>query len=180
MWYIDASNGGCYSYIKNEYPAPEEMNFILNLLTLLGVEFRVNLWESEYFFYHSEVELINDETLETIYVHHQIGRSLYHQSEWWIEVEEENYRTFTIWSSINGFYLKGIVENFLKATMLSSLPLLPEVTTSHHQTLAEFCRKYGDKYDFTDDRLLPKKSNTSHTEVEEFDWEAFASDEVIL
>jgi len=73
MWHIRRRNGGIYHHIVSEQPCPKEMNEIIETLLESETDFRLCYNQYEYSGYSSDVELIRDEDLATMYVHHHVA-----------------------------------------------------------------------------------------------------------
>ena len=99
MWYISTRNGGRYWHIRNEKPVSVELNNVLEELTASGKKFRVYYNEYEYSGYHGDVSLINDDTLDTIYVHHHISFGWDGDAYWRVCVIDEDYNEIEVFNS---------------------------------------------------------------------------------
>lgn len=124
MWYIETRNGGRYTHVGSEYLAPKELQSILDCMTKQGLKPYVHYVEYEYNGYSSRVSIINDETLEEVFVHHHIvwehsGTSYFQVRIW------ENYDEAVLWDSRYGYTADKIQEVMHRAKTLS-LPVISE------------------------------------------------------
>lgn len=99
MYYVSTRNGGQYWRVLNEYPAPAELNRVLEDLTSSEKKFRVYYNEYEYSGYSGDVSLINDETLDTIYVHHHISFGWDGNAYWRVCIIDEDYNEIEVFNS---------------------------------------------------------------------------------
>lgn len=99
MWYISTRNGGQYWHVRNERPASAELNNVLEELTASGKKFRVYYTQYEYSGYSSYVNLINDETLDTIYVHRDICFGCDGNAYWEVCIIDEDYNETKVFTS---------------------------------------------------------------------------------
>lgn len=88
MLMLWSNNGGCYSHIHHERPLRKDVADAIRDLQLRGKKFSVHCWDSEYEGYCSRMGIIDDETLEEIYVDYSHGQA-FGQRKWWIEVGAE-------------------------------------------------------------------------------------------
>lgn len=99
MWYISTRNGGQYWNVRNERPASAELNRVINELTASGKKFRVYYTQYEYSGYSGYVSLINDETLDTIYVHHHISFGCDGDAYWKVCIIDEDCNEVEVFNS---------------------------------------------------------------------------------
>lgn len=78
-------NGGLYRDVYREMPLREDVANAIRELRAQGKKFYVHCWESEYECYHSDMGIIDDETLEEIFVHYSHGQA-FGPTSWRIEV----------------------------------------------------------------------------------------------
>lgn len=125
MWYISTRNGGQYWKVRNERPASAELNKVLEDLTASGKKFRVYYNEYEYSGYSGDVELINDDTLNTIYVHHHISFGWDGDAYWKVCIIDEDYNEVEVFNSKYGRTSDLIASIFEAIKEESSVLLLP-------------------------------------------------------
>lgn len=125
MWYISTRNGGQYWHIRNERPASAELNNVLEELTASGKKFRVYYNEYEYSGYSGSVKLINDDTLDTIYVHHHISFGWDGDAYWKVCIIDEDYNEVEVFNSKYGRTSDLIASIFEAIKEESSVLLLP-------------------------------------------------------
>lgn len=125
MWYISTRNGGQYWRIRNERPASAELNNVLEELAASGKKFRVYYNEYEYSGYSGDVELINDDTLNTIYVHHHISFGWDGDAYWKVCIIDEDYNEVEVFNSKYGRTSDLIASIFEAIKEESSVLLLP-------------------------------------------------------
>lgn len=85
MLILWSNNAGLYSHIHNESPLREDVAKAIKELQTQGKKFFVHCWDSMYEGYCSDMGIIDDETLEEIYVHYDFGQA-FGPRKWWIEV----------------------------------------------------------------------------------------------
>lgn len=85
MLILWTKNGGCYSHIHSERPLREDVANAIRELQAQGRKFYVHCWDSTYEGYCSDMGIIDDETLEEIYIHYSYGQAMGCRN-WWIEV----------------------------------------------------------------------------------------------
>ena len=125
MWYVSTRNGGQYWKVRNERPASAELNKVLEDLTASGKKFRVYYNEYEYSGYSGDVELINDDTLNTIYVHHHISFGWDGDAYWKVCIIDEDYNEVEVFNSKYGRTSDLIASIFEAIKEESSVLLLP-------------------------------------------------------
>lgn len=146
MWYVSTRNGGQYWHIRNEYPASAELNRVLEDLTSSGKKFRVYYNEYEYSGYHGDVELINDETLDTIFVHHHISFGWDGNAYWEVYVIDEDYNEVEVFNSKYGRTSSLIASVYKKIKEESSVLLLPAPREkTWREEIEEEIRRYREK-----------------------------------
>jgi len=79
-------NGGLYSHIHNEAPLRSDVAETIRTLQKAGEKFYVYCWDSEYEGYCSSMGIIDDETLEEVFVYYSHGQA-FGQRTWWIETD---------------------------------------------------------------------------------------------
>ena len=102
MWYVETRNAGLYSSVRNEFPAPEELSNLIDSLKETGVKFRVYYTQYEYEGYYSRVSLINEDTLEELFVHDYTCFGHDGFAYWELEVYDDPQDPYTgkvIWTS---------------------------------------------------------------------------------
>lgn len=85
MLLLWSKNGGRYKHIHSERPLREDVAKAIRQLQAEGREFAVNCWDSDYEGYYSCMGIIDDETLQEIYVHYDHGQA-FGSRKWWINV----------------------------------------------------------------------------------------------
>lgn len=145
MWYISTRNGGQYWRIRNEYPASAELNNVLEELAASGKRFRVYYNEYEYSGYSGDVELINDDTLNTIYVHHHISFGWDGDAYWKVCIIDEDYNEVEVFNSKYGRTSDLIASIFEAIKEESSVLLLPAPRKkTWREEMEEELRKHRD------------------------------------
>ena len=146
MWYISTRNGGQYWRIHNEYPASAELNNVLEELSASGKKFRVYYNEYEYSGYHGKVELINDDTLDTLYVRHHISFGWHGDAYWRVYVIDEDYNEIEVFDSRYGRTSDLIASVYEKIKEKSSVLLLPAPREkTWREEIEEEIRRYREK-----------------------------------
>lgn len=125
MWYISTRNGGQYWKVRNERPASAELNKVLEDLTASGKKFRVYYNQYEYSGYSGSVELINDDTLDAIYVHHHVSFGWDGDAYWKVCIIDEDYNEIEVFNSKYGRTSDLIASIFEAIKEESSVLLLP-------------------------------------------------------
>lgn len=90
MLILWSKNAGMYSHICNEMPLRKDVANAIESLQQQGKKFRVHCWDSMYEGYCSRMGIINNETLEEIYVYYDCGQA-FGSRKWWIDVIGEEY-----------------------------------------------------------------------------------------
>lgn len=135
MWYMSGCNGGLYHWVKWEYPVPE-ITKVIEYLRSINVKFKVECLETEHG-YSGEMMLINDETLETIYV----DRYIHGHYEHWTRVcadFEDTYNYVPVWIS-----QYNLSEVYQKAANVITNTKVQLCLPSETQLLA---KEYWDRY----------------------------------
>lgn len=128
MWYISTTNGGCYRHIRNEYPTDEVMSNLLDSLTSKNIKFWVHCIQYEYNGWNHDVELINDETLDTIHVFHDICWEHSGVEFWYIEVVNEHCRNTIVYDSRYGLIADLLSNAWKQAAKRANTLCLPCIT----------------------------------------------------
>ena len=146
MWYVSTRNGGQYWHIRNERPVSAELNNVLEELTASGKKFRVYFNEYEYSGYHGKVELINDDTLDTLYVRHHISFGWHGDAYWRVYVIDEDFNEIEVFDSRYGRTSSLISSVFEKMKEIASTPLLPAPREkTWREEIEEEIRRYREK-----------------------------------
>lgn len=88
MWYKEFRNGGLYHMVGGEAPVPQEMSNLLDSLMSKGIKFRVYYTDFELDGYTNVLGLINDETLEEVYVYQRTCWGHCGEAYWRIKLDD--------------------------------------------------------------------------------------------
>ena len=168
MWLFETINGGCYRHIRSNWEPSKEFENIINWYRFNGIQFRVYFHEYEYQGWYHDVYLINDETLDEIYVDHHIAWEHNGVPSYGITTGYGCYER-TIWDSEKGNIALQQAEA-LKACVNNTILCLPAPETVRAETLAEQLCHARLMYDFS--YAMPKLLSTgvydAQTIVEKF------------
>lgn len=147
MWHIRRRNGGLYRHIVSEQPCPKEMNEIIETLLESETDFRLCYNQYEYAGYSSVVELIRDEDLATMYVHHHVAFGHDGEAHWKIILPGECWREDTvIYDSRYGKSCDIIARVVVEMKEASAQLLLPAPRKkTWREEMEEELRKYREQ-----------------------------------